>query len=418
MTAPHLTFDVESAQTGLSARVRAELVGNILPFWADVALDHERGGVHGRVSDDLLVDDSVERTAVVCARVLWAFAASARILGESGHLATARVAHDYLTTYFLDPVHGGVFWSVDADGRVVDDRKQTYAQAFAVYGLAEYARASGEEAPLRLARELVELIEQHCSDPFHGGYVEACARDWGPIADMRLSPKDLNAPKSMNTLLHVMEAYTTFVEVTGDEVVRGRLADLVATILDRVVDTEGGRFRLFFDLDWTPLSETVSFGHDIEGAWLLVAAAATVGDPVLQERVELAAARMAEEVYRHGRDAEGAVWYEFEPSVGNKPAYTDTDSHWWAQAEGAVGFLDAWRLTGDERFREASTACWTFIEQHHVDHVHGDWFKVLDADRRPRPDYPKVGAWECPYHHVRACLELIQHLTEEPKEHR
>lgn len=409
-----LTLATDMDQRMLAARVRAELTSNVLPFWAGVAVDHERGGIHGRVADDLTVDDTAPRTAVVCARVLWAFAASARVLDDPSHLATAAAAHDYLVAHFLDPEHGGVFWSVDADGAVVDDRKQVYAQAFAVYALAEYARATGGDAPLRLAADLVELIETHGADPVHGGYLEARARDWGAIGDMRLSPKDLNAPKSMNTLLHVMEAYTTYVDVTGDEVVRQRLADLVAVILDRVVDAGAGCFRLFFDLDWTPLSDTVSFGHDIEGAWLLVAAATAVGDPALRARAERAALAMADAVYRGGRDAAGAVLYEYEPARDGRPAHTDTDSHWWAQAEGAVGFLDAYRLSGDQRFADVSAACWRFIEDHHVDRVHGDWFKVLDADRRPRPEFPKVGAWECPYHHVRACLELIQRLATTP----
>ncbi len=399
-------------------RVHAELTGNVLPFWANVAFDHERGGLHGRVNDDLVVDDSTPRTAILCARALWAFAASARGLGDPGYLDTATLAYDALLDHFVDPVHGGVFWSVDADGAVVDDRKQVYAQAFAVYALAEYARAIGSAPPLALARELVEVIERHGADPVHGGYIEACTRDWREIDDMRLSPKDLNAPKSMNTLLHVMEAYTTFVQVTGDATVRERLAELVEVILDHVVDAAAGRFRLFFDRAWRPLSATVSFGHDIEGAWLLAAAAAATGRADLRARAERAAVVMADAVYREGRDAEGAVLYELEPDTDDHPAHLDTDSHWWAQAEGAVGFLDAYRISGEPRFAEASRACWEFIERHHVDPVFGDWFKVLDGERHPRPEYPKVGPWECPYHHVRACLELIRRLNEEPKENR
>jgi mannobiose 2-epimerase len=211
----------------------------------------------------------------------------------------------------------------------------------------------------------------------------------------------------MNTLLHVMEAYTTLLEVTGDARVRTRLADLVAAILTHVVDPRTGSFRLFFDMQWRPLSDVVSFGHDIEGAWLLVAAARAVGDPALLARAERAAVVMATAVREHGRDEAGAVLYEYRPARGGQPATWDRASHWWAQAEGAVGFLEAHRLTGDRSFLAAAGACWTFIEAHHVDRVHGDWFKVLPADRRPDPGAPKVGPWECPYHHVRACLELI-----------
>jgi mannobiose 2-epimerase len=225
---------------------------------------------------------------------------------------------------------------------------------------------------------------------------------------MRLSPKDLNAPKSMNTLLHTMEAYTTLLEVTGDPWVRSRLSDLVATILTYVVDERSGSFRLFFDMQWRPLSETVSFGHDIEGAWLLGAAARAVGDPALVGRCERAAVTLAAAVRTRGRDRTGAILYEYRPPANGHPAEFDRRSHWWAQAEGAVGFLEAYRITGQHRYLSAAEDCWTFIEDHHVDRAHGDWFKVLEADGAPSPSAPKVGPWECPYHHVRACLELIQ----------
>jgi len=391
----------------LGDRARAELTQNILPFWSTVAVDEVRGGIHGRVGNDLQVDDSVERTAVICARVLWAFSAAAHVLDDPSYLRFADDAADYLMAHFVDPVHGGVFWSVDADGGVVDDRKQIYAQAFAVYALAEYARASGRRAPLLVAEELVGLIEGYGADAEHGGYIEARARDWGTIGDMRLSSRDLNAPKSMNTLLHVMEAYTTLLAVTDDDGARARLAALVTTILDKVADLGAGTFRMFFDEEWRPLSDTVSFGHDIEGAWLVVAAARAVGDPSLIGRAEHAAAVIADAVLRNGRDESGALLYEYRPASCDAPSSFDRDSHWWTQAEGIVGFLDAYRITGEQKFLDAAGACWDFAAEFHVDRVHGDWFKVLDADRRPRSTIPKVGPWECPYHHVRACLEII-----------
>lgn len=396
-------------RAAIAAAARSELVDNILPFWASVAMDHERGGVHGWISNDLQVDDTVERTAVLCARVLWSFSAAARELDDEAYLATARGAYDYLLAHFVDPEHGGVFWSVAADGAVLDDRKQTYAQAFVVYALAEYTRVTRDLAALELAGELFGLIEDHAADKVHGGYLEARGRDWRPIADVRLSPKDLNAPKSMNTLLHVMEAYTTLVDVTGSDRARRRLGDLVAVILDRVVDADAGRLRLFLDVDWRPLSDVVSYGHDIEAAWLLVAGARASDDAALVTRAQAAALALADGVQRDGRDLDGAVLYEHRPGRGGA-GETDRSSHWWAQAEGVVGFLEAFRLSDDERFAEAAADCWRVIEDHHVDRFYGDWIKVLDADRRPVPAHPKVGPWECPYHHVRACLEIIRRI--------
>ncbi len=401
-------------QDELRHSAHEELTQNILPFWSTVAVDHVHGGVHGSVDNELRVDPTTPRSAVLCARVLWTFSASAHALTEPSHLPAADDAYAYLVAHFIDPVHGGVFWSVDADGVVVDDRKQVYAQAFAIYALAEYARASGLAAPLHVAKGLIDLVERYGSDPEHGGYVEARSRDWSPIEDVRLSPREPNAPKSMNTLLHVMEAYTTVLAVTQDDAARARLAALVTTILDRVVDPRRGTFRMFFDLEWIPLSETVSFGHDIEGAWLVVAAAHEVGDLALVDRAERTAALVADQVLRHGLDHDGAVLYEYRPAHGDAPAETDRDSHWWAQAEGAVGFLDAYRITGERRFLEAAADCWRVITAFHVDRTGGDWFKVLDPDRRLRPEFPKVGPWECPYHHARACLEILRRCPVTP----
>ncbi len=402
----------------LRERALAELTGNILPFWSGPALDTERGGVHGALSDDLVIADEVDRSAVLCARVLWTFSAAAYRMGDRSHLVPAAHAYDYLMAHFIDPVHGGVFWTVDKDGAVSDDRKQIYAQAFAVYALAEYARASGLTEPLVTAARLVDLIEAHAADPVNGGYIEARTRDWKELADMRLSPRDLNANKSMNTLLHLMEAYTTLLEVTGDPVACGRLHRLTTVVLDHVVDERAGTFRLFFDEDWHTLSSVVSPGHDIEGAWLLTAAARAVGDPLLVARAERAALAMAETVLRSGRDEDGGILYEIRPGGSSAPAMIDHSSHWWAQAEAVVGFLEAHTLSGDARFYEAAQACWEFIDAHHVDRVHGDWFKELDPDRRPRSTSPKVGPWECPYHHARACLEIITRLPVGPSTER
>lgn len=266
---------------------------------------------------------------MLCARVLWTFSAAAHRLGDCSHLVPARHAYDYLMTHFLDPAHGGVFWTVDKAGVAQDDRKQIYAQAFAIYALAEYSRARGLAEPLRTAMGLVELIEAHAADPAHGGYIEGCDRNWDVREDMRLSPRDLQAPKSMNTLLHLMEAYTTLWEVASDPVIRELFRSLTCTVLDHVFDARSGRFWLFFDLGWTPLSSTVSPGHDIESAWLVVAAARAVGDAELIARAESAALSLAETAARTGRDADGAIVYEIQ--------HPGSDTGWRALTGPATG---------------------------------------------------------------------------------
>jgi mannobiose 2-epimerase len=349
----------------------------------------------------------------VNARILWTYAAAARRIGPVWR-ETADWAFAYVTGRFWDAGKGGIFWSVDAGGAPLDTRKQTYSQAFALYALAEYYRLTGEPKALELARRIYELIERHCCDPVHGGYIEALDRDWHPLADMRLSDKDLNCPKSMNTHLHVLEGYTNLLRVWPDDGLRARQKALLETMLERIVDTQSGHFKLFFDMEWTSLSDHVSFGHDIEGSWLLTEAAELVGDPALSARARAVAARMAEACLAEGLDGDGSMLFE----AGGNGRILDAGKHWWVQAEAVIGFYNAFTLTGDDRFREAAMRVWDYIERHVVDRVHGEWHAKLTRDGVPvrgsdDADAVLVGPWKCPYHNARVCYEMLDRLRDE-----
>lgn len=388
----------------LRRRLERELRENILPFWMDRVVD-PHGGFYGRVDSDLTVRNAVERSAVVNARVLWTFSAAYRAYRQDAYLATARHAYDYLRAAFRDPKHGGVYWSVDASGQPVNDRKRVYAQAFTVYGLAEYARAANSREAVEWARELMRLVETHTHDEQHGGNVECRARDWSPLADMRLSEKEPPATKTMNTLLHLMEAYTNLRRISNDALLRQRHEALIKLFLDRVVDPAENRFRLFFDADWRPLPDHISPGHDIEGSWLLVEAAEVAGRPDLLAQALDAAYRMADAVLRTGLDDEGFVIYQ----AGE---HRDPARHWWPQAEGVVGFYNAYQISGWQDFRDAALRLWDLIEQRFVDRERGEWHKIVRPDGSPDLTQPKAGPWECPYHNGRACLEMLARLPE------
>lgn len=388
-------------------QLQAELTGNILPFWMAHLPDRVHGGFHGGLTDDLRVLDETPRAAILCARTLWTYAAAHRILGGDEYLAMARLAYETLTGTFLDPEHGGLFWQMDRAGRPSADRKHHYAQAFGIYGLSEYYRATQEPQALDLARDLFDLLERHAHDPVHGGYTEGSSRAWGALADMRLSEKDLNCRKSMNTMLHVLEAYTNLLRVWDDARLRDRQRALIEAFQRHIIDHPGGHFKLFFDDDWEPLSQVVSYGHDIEGSWLLVEAAEVQGDPSLLERMRESSARLADAVQREGLDPDGSLRHEGGPG-GNPGA----EKEWWAQAEGMVGFHNAYQVTGQERFARAALGLWDYIQARLVDRVHGDWFKRLHRDGTPVAGGLKAGPWECPYHHSRACLEMIRRLDE------
>lgn len=368
-------------------------------------MDPVHGGFYGALSNDLKIFNDVPRSAVLCARLLWTFSAAYRRFADPVYRATADYARDYLMRVFWDTEYGGVYWSVNAEGQPVEDRKHTYAQSFAIYGLVEYYRATGDGASLDLACRLYALIDAHTIDPIYGGNREGCSRVWGEPADPRLSEKDLWATKSMNTLLHVMEAYTNLLRVWPDEGLQKRVRELIEIFLLRVIDPETRHFRLFFDDDWRSLAPVFSYGHDIEGSWLLVEAAEVLGDVTLLAKVKLAALQLAEAVRVEGLEPDGALIYE-----GNCDDPHRYDKHWWPQAEAMVGFFNAWQISGDPLFAEAAAGAWEFITGHMVDRVNGDWFKVLNREGVPYPDYFKAGPWECPYHHARACLEILERV--------
>jgi mannobiose 2-epimerase len=368
------------------------------------------------VSDEGVVDPLAPRGGVLCARILWTFSAVLRRTGDDAHRQVADHAFAALRDRFSDPGHGGTYWMLDQAGRpladrkqtyALADRKQTYALAFSLYALAEYALATGSGDALERAVGLYHSIERHAADPRDDGYWEARARDWSPLEDVRLSDKDLNAPKSMNTHLHVMEAYANLLRAWEDPGLRERLRAVVALHLDRIVDPATGHLRLFFDERWTPVSRGVSYGHDIEASWLLVEAAEAAEDGALLERAKAAAVRMARVTLAEGDDPEhGGVFAE-----RHEDGRLDDEKHWWMQAEAVVGFLGAWELTGDEPLLAAAERTWAFVERFLVDRVHGEWRWRVRRDGTPIPGLPKVEPWKCPYHNSRAALEVADRVS-------
>ena len=401
-----MTSDTQTLNTSdFRHQLERELTGNILPFWMTHAVDEVNGGFYGAVSNDLQVDNRVPRSAVLCARILWTYSTAFRVFGAEEYLSMARWAYDYLTCVFWDQDRGGVYWQVDHTGRPVSDRKHHYAQAFAIYGLSEYCRATQEPHSLALAQELFHLLETHAFEPVHGGYIEGSSREWGALEDMRLGDDDLNCRKSMNTLLHILEAYTNLLRVWDDARLKAQHKALIETFLRHVIDHQSGHFRLFFDDRWRSLSENVSYGHDIEGSWLLWEAAGLQGDPALLARVRESALTMATAVYREGLDDDGSLFYESGPQ-----GLLNTHKDWWVQAEAVVGFYNAYQLSGQVHFARAAYGCWTYIQTHVVDWQQGGWFKRLHRDGTPDHSSPKVDPWNCPYHNSRACFEMLARL--------
>lgn len=387
-------------------QLKEELTGNILPFWMEHVVDKVNGGFYGAVTNDLKVLNEVPRSAILCARILWTYAAAFRRLGAEEYLSTAQWAYDYLTKIFWDQEYGGIYWHVDYKGNPVFDRKHHYAQAFAIYGLAEYYQATQEPQSLELAKTLFHLLEEHAYEAVYQGYIEGSSRKWEVLEDMRLSDKDLDCRKSMNTMLHILEAYSNLMRVWDDARLKAQHRALLQTFQEHIIDHKIGHLKLFFDDQWHSLSDHVSFGHDIEGSWLLWEAAEIQGDSALMVQVRESVIRLASAVYQEGLDDDGSLFYEASPE-----GLVDTGKEWWAQAEAIVGFYNAYQLTSQEHFAQAAFRLWTYIQTKMVDRTHGDWFKRLLRDGTPEKDRYKAGPWDCPYHHSRTCFEMLDRLN-------
>ena len=386
----------------LAARAEAELRGNILPFWLKHARDPEQGGFHGLIAADMTVRKGAPRGSLLTSRILWTFSTAYRVYRDPEYLAMARWAYRDLLTRFQDKEYGGLYWTASAEGQPLDTRKQIYGQVFGIYALAEYFRATGEQPALDQAIAIYRLVEQHAHDRQHGGYFDAFDRTWARADDQsNLLGK---APKSQNSHIHIMEAYTALLRAWPEEELRNNQRDLIEVTLKHIINQQTHHLILFLQADWTPAADEISYGHDIELSWLLVEAAAVLGDPAVTERVKPVALAMAQATLAEGVDADGGVINE-----GNPHGYTNTNKDWWPQAEAAVGFLNAFQLSQDPRYFAAARRSWNFIEAKFVDHKYGDWIESVTRAGVPLPR-PKISLWKCPYHSSRACFELMERL--------
>ena len=381
-----------------------ELQKNILPYWMERMTD-PRGGFYGRRDGDDVLDADAVKGAILNARILWTFSAAYRVLGRPEYLETATRAKREIIDKFYDPEYGGIYWSINADGTPHDTRKQFYAIGFAIYGLSEYVRATGgDEEALDYAVRLFRDIEHHSRDRVRGGYLEATNRDWSAIEDMRLSDKDDNAAKTMNTHLHIIEPYTNLLRVWPDDELKEATGTLLRLFLDTFM-VEGGRghLGLFFDKNWRRCDGRISYGHDIEASWLMLETAQVLGDADLLQRTLEATRRVADAAIE-GRCWDGSMIYE-----RHADGRYDDDKHWWVQAENVVGQVYQYLFHGRKEFLPMAAQSWDYIRDNIVDTEKGEWLWSRRGTEANRED-DKAGFWKCPYHNSRMCLEVAERL--------
>jgi len=379
---------------------------NILAYWMRYTIDIEYGGFVGRIDHDNNIDSHAAKGSVLNSRILWTFSAAYNLTKNEEYLKVAERAFQYLSEYFIDKQFGGVYWTVNYIGEPLDTKKQIYALAFAVYGLSEFRSASQNEKALRFANDIYSDIIKYSYDEKNGGYIEALTRDWKETNDQRLSGKDANERKSMNTHLHVLEAFFNLYRVSPNEILKVQIQELVQLFADRIISKQTNHLVLFFDDEWNEKSNAVSYGHDIEAAWLIQEARESSDDQGLWALIRhrsIALTKAAAE----GLDEDGGLWYEYDPAK----SHLIKQKHSWPQAEAMIGFFNAWQNTSDENFLKQSLKSWDFVKKYIHDKNGGEWYWGVYEDYSPMKQEDKVGVWKCPYHNSRACIEIINRIN-------
>ena len=378
--------------------VRENLTSCILPYW--LKLKDPRGGFYGEVASDGTVLYDAPRGVILNARLIWSFAAAYAALKDTQYLVAAVHARDWFLEHFCDHKYGGVYWSVTPEGERLDDKKQLYAQGFAIYGLAELYKVTRDDEVLKNAVNLFQVVETHFSDRENGGYMEALSRDFSPLEDMSLSAHDINADKTMNSHLHILEAYANLYQVWPDEGLKAAVERLL-DIIGRKVMAPDGHLQLYFRRDWSVMPGGVSYGHDIETSWLALECAFALKDLDVVNKVRPWALRMGK-AGNEGLLADGSLRYEklLDGSY-------DDSRQWWVQAETVVGNLWLWKYHSDEGGADRAIRAWNYIREHLVDGKDGEWWWAVLPDGSLDKAQPKAGFWKCPYHNTRMCLQVL-----------
>lgn len=403
----------------MKTEMLSHMTDSIIPFWKKLR-DDKYGGYYGLFTYDLRLDKKAVKGCILNSRILWFFSNAYMLLKDVSLLKEAEHAYDFLRSYFIDKDNGGVFWSCNYDGSVSDEAKYTYNQAFAVYALAAYFDASGDEDALILASKLRGVIEKKCRD--EDGYLEAFTADFRPAANVWLSRSGVEAYRTMNTLLHVFEAYSEYLRVLEKTVsvdpkygseckaVSDDIRFMLDILADKMYNRRLERLEVFFDRHYRTLMDLHSYGHDIEASWLIDWGLKILNDRYYTDKISPITETLAKSVY------ERAYIDDSLPNECEKGAY-DTNRVWWVQAEAVLGFSNASKRSAaagksDEAYKymKAAEDVWRYIKDKIIDKREGsEWLSQIDKDGIPVPALPIVQPWKCPYHNGRMCIYMQDH---------
>lgn len=383
----------------MKSEIEEHLINDIAPFWMKLR-DDEYGGYYGLVDWDLNIDEKAEKGCILNNRITWFFSNAYAATYDETLLAEATHGYEFLRDYCIDKVNGGVFWSLNYDGTPLDTTKHTYNQAFAIYALSSYYDVSHDTEALELAYDLFDIIEEKCTDDI--GYLEAFTVDFKPESNEKLSENGVMADKTMNTLLHVFEAYTELYRVAGNERVGERLAWILDVFADKIYNPELHRQEVFFDANYNSILDLHSYGHDIETAWLIDRGVEVLADPAYEAKLTPITKDLTAQIYKVAFDGHSLA-NECEKGV------VDSKRVWWVQAEALIGFLNGYQKDNSHtEYLEAAKAEWDFIKTYVIDPRCKEWFKHVDVQGNPEVGSEIVEPWKCPYHNGRMCMEVMK----------
>lgn len=383
---------------------REHLENNLIPFWNRLQ-DRKNGGFYGYADCKGTPDPASVKGVILNSRILWFYSSAYQLLQQPKLLEMADHAYRFLAGHCLDNQYGGVYWSVNCDGSVCDDTKHTYNQAFAIYALSAYYRAGHKEEALDLAYTLYRIMEEKCSDD--GGYLEAFHRDFTPASNEKLSENGVLAERTMNTLLHVLEAYTGLYQADSSAEVGDSIRNILRLFSEKIYDSEKQICDVFFDLNYHSLIDLESFGHNIETSWLIDRGCHVLGDPAYKKMMQPMISGLAASAYRNAYDS-------LQHGLNNEREGNQIDRQkiWWVQAEAVVGFYNAWQRDPQKtEYLQTAEEIWQFIQHTVIDPESGEWIESIPPDdQKPDPEQALVHPWKCPYHNGRMCMEMIARL--------
>jgi mannobiose 2-epimerase len=391
------TYPKDTVVTQLRKEIVQDLTKNILPFWASHSPDIS-GGFYGVLNFDGTPRINAPKGGILNARLVWTFSTAYRILKDKRYLTLADRAQRYFLNYFIDKEYGGSFYSVNADGTPLDMKKDTYQNAFALYGLSEHYRATGNWESLIMAISIYRQLIEHAYDSINGGFIESFTRDWQMV--------NVESPKTMNTNLHVLEALTNLYRVWKDDGLKKHLREEIDIMSHKVLNQTTWHEQLFLTMDWKNQQNVDSYGHDIEFSWLLVEAAEVLGDEEILKDTKRIAVNLATVQLEQGIDKDGAMMYE------KTSEHLNVNREWWPQAETVIGFLNAWQISGDKKFLDAAVRTWEWIKANMIDREYGEWYSNVYPDGTPQKNRVKADMWRCPYHNSRMGFEILRRLSE------